>query len=168
LLTRPEKTFTELGTKAIERGLADPVLSSFYDCFMSAQSGEQHLRLKPFLPFLSLCSDKMPRHVPPPIFYVGSECSQRQLFGDDWASPTATAAALTTPDHDLEQASTAGYRSALLGKPYYGYARTPVTINNQVIDIAFERLIVAVRPSIQSNYRFCAYFGVIQDFQRRL
>jgi hypothetical protein len=134
---------------------------------MSAQPGEQHLNLKPFLPFLSLCSDKMPIHAPPPIFYVGSESSQRLLFGDDWASPATTAVALTTPDRELELASTDGYRSALLGKPYYGYARTSVTIDSKVIDIAFERLIVAVRPSSQSSYRFCAYFGVIQDYQRK-
>lgn len=109
----------------------------------------------------------MLKNTPPPIFYVGSQSSQRRLFGDEWASPANTSEALTTPDQELELDSVEGYRTALIGKPYYGYARTSVTMDERVFDVAFERLIVAIRPSRRSNYRFCAYFGVIQDFQRK-
>ena len=166
MLTRPNALFCEIGTKAIDQGLADPRLSAFYDSILSAGDGEIQARLQPFLPHLSLCSDKMPDGAPPPIFYVGRESGQRTLFGEDWASPTSPASGLRTPDSDLEQASADGYRKALAGTPYYGYARTPVTVNGETYEVAFERLIVAMRPALDSQVRFCAYFGVIQDLRR--
>lgn len=167
MLTRPEKFFTEIGTDAIDRGLADPMLSEFFSAVMSSQAGTQALRLKSFLPYLSLCSDRVTDDGPPPIFYVGSQSSQRDLFGEGWAAPATVSKALTTPDPELEHAAADGYRSALNGKPYYGYARTPVSIDGNLVEVAFERLIVAIRPSAQSDYRFCAYFGVIQDLQKK-
>ncbi len=167
MLTRPDTVFTELGIKALEHGLADPMLSSFYESIMSAQGSSVQQGLKPFLPYLSLCSDKMNDFSPPPIFYVGQESGQRLLFGEDWASPSSPSVALRTPDAELEMASAEGYRSALAGVPYYGYARTPVHVNGENFEVAFERLIVAVRPNPNSNYRICAYFGVIQDLQRK-
>jgi len=167
VLNRPDTLFAELGTEAIEKGLADPMLSAFFESIMSAQAGEIHASLKPFLPYLSLCSDRMQEGAPPPIFYVGKESGQRRLFGDDWASPSSPASGLRTPDPVLEQASAEGYRKALDGQPYYGYARTQVQVNGENFDVAFERLIVAVRPRLKSDLRFCAYLGVIQDLHRR-
>lgn len=165
MLTRPNALFSEIGTKAIDRGLADPRLSAFYDSILSAGSGEIQECLKPYLPHLSLCSDRMPDGAPPPIFYVGRDSGQRTLFGEDWASPSSPATGLRTPDEELEQASAEGYRKALAGTPYYGYARTPVQVNGEIYEVAFERLIVALRPAPYSPVRFCAYFGVIQDLR---
>jgi len=166
VLTRPNALFSEIGTLAIEQGLADPTLSAFFEKIMSADAGGAQRCLKPYLPFLSLCSDKMPDGAPPPIFYVGKESGQRSLFGEDWASPSCSASGLRTPDPDLEQASAAGYRKALAGTPYYGYARTQIHVNGETVEVAFERLIVALRPTVRSHVRFCAYFGVIQDLRR--
>lgn len=165
MLNRPHTVFTELGTEAIENGLADPLLSGFYEAVMTSADGSFRQTMQPFLPHLSLCSDKVTDFAPPPIFYVGKESGQRQLFGDDWATSTGSNSALRTPDADLERASAEGYRSALSGKPYYGYARTPISVDGQEYEIAFERLIIAVRPHIRANYRICAYLGVIQDLQ---
>ncbi|MCX2722908.1 hypothetical protein [Roseibium salinum] len=167
MLTRPDTVFTELGTKTIEHGLADPLLSEFYEAVMSARPEEVQQKLKPFLPHLSLCSDKMSSDAPPPIFYVGGKCGQRELFGEDWATPTGTGPALRTPDPQLELASAEGYRHALSGTPYYGYARTLVDVNGGKFEVAFERLIIAMRPSLKSDYRFCAYLGIIQDLHRK-
>lgn len=167
VLTRPDTVFTELGTQAIENGLADPMLSAFYESVMSAPAEGVQSRMKPFLPHLSLCSDKMTEAAPPPIFYVGRQSGQRRIFGDDWATPNASAAGLRTPDRELELASAEGYRNALNGVPYYGYARTPIQVNGETYEVAFERLIIALRPSLQSDYRFCAYLGVIQDLDRK-
>jgi len=166
VLTRPNALFSEIGTQAIEQGLADPMLSAFFENVMSANAGGVQNSLKPYLPYLSLCSDRMPDGAPPPIFYVGQESGQRSLFGEDWASPTSPANGLRTPDPELELASADGYRKALDGTPYYGYARTQVHVNGETFEVAFERLILAVRPSVQSHVRFCAYFGVIQDLRR--
>ena len=74
---------------------------------------------------------------------------------------------LRTPDPDLEYASAEGYRAALSGRPYYGYARTALHLEGGTIEIAFERLIMTLRPSAHSDRRFCAYFGVIQDLQQQ-
>lgn len=167
MLTRPDAVFTELGTKAIEHGLADPLLSDFYESIMSAKPDEIQQKLKRFLPHLSLCSDKMSSDSPPAIFYVGKESGQRKLFGDDWATPSGAAPALRTPDPELELASAEGYRHALSGTPYFGYARTLVDVNGSKLEVAYERLIIAVRPSLKSDYRFCAYLGVIQDLHRK-
>lgn len=166
MLTRPKAIFSEIGTQAIENGLADPTLSAFFESVMTAGGSGVQQCLKPYLPHLSLCSDRMPDGAPPPIFYVGHESGQRTLFGEDWASPSSPATGLRTPDPDLELASADGYRKALNGEPYYGYARTQVHVNGETFDVAFERLIVAVRPAVQSQVRFCAYFGVIQDLRR--
>ncbi|MHA7772627.1 hypothetical protein [Roseibium sp. M-1] len=167
MLNRPDTLFAELGTEAIEKGLADPLLSAFFESVMTAPAGDVQASLKPFLPYLSLCSDRMPDGTPPPIFYVGKDSGQRQLFGEDWATPTSPASGLRTPDPVLEQASADGYRKALDGQPYYGYARAQVHVNGETFEIAFERLIVAVRPALTSDLRFCAYLGVIQDLHRR-
>ncbi|MBO0344633.1 hypothetical protein J0X15_05330 [Roseibium sp. CAU 1637] len=156
--------FTELGTKAIDKGLADPQLSAFYNSMMST-SGVVSEKLREHMPYLSLCSDKLEGFGPPPIFYVGRRCSQRTLFGDDWA--TQNKVELRTPDEELERASAEAYQSALAGLPYYGYARTTVLLGDKPVDIAYERLIISLRPSPQSDRRFCAYFGVIQDLQKR-
>jgi len=166
LLTRPKTLFSEIGTRALGQGLADPTLSAFFDSVMSAGPAGVQQGLKPYLPYLSLCSDKMPDGTPPPIFYVGEASGQRTLFGEDWASPSDPAAGLRTPDAELERASAEGYRKALSGEPYYGYARTEVQVNGIPFEVAFERLIIAVRPAPQSSVRFCAYFGVIQDLRR--
>ncbi|WP_420415156.1 hypothetical protein [Roseibium sp.] len=168
MLTRPATVFTELGTKVIEKGLADPRLSEFYETFMSAPAGAVQAALKPHMNYLSLCSDKVTEFAPPPIFYVGKESSQRLLFGDDWANPPAPAAVsgLRTPDADLERASVFGYNSALNQVPYYGYARTLVNVDGQTSEVAFERLIVSFCPSAAADFQVCAYFGVIQDLQR--
>ncbi|MEE4013908.1 hypothetical protein V1T76_17710 [Roseibium sp. FZY0029] len=166
MLTRPDTHFSELGIKAIEKGLADPAVSAFYDSIMSTDADQIQQSMKPFLPRLSLCSDKMPGNAPPPIFYVGKESGQRHLFGEDWANPATPTFGLRTPDPDLEHASADGYRKALEGTPYYGYAHTKIQVNGELFEVAFERLIVAVRPSLKSDLRFCAYLGVIQDLQR--
>lgn len=170
MLTRPTTAFTELGSKVIEDGLADPKLSEFYEAFMNAGDADVQTALKPHMQYLSLCSDKMTDLTPPPIFYVGKESSQRLLFGDDWASPSvpAAVAGLRTPDEELERASVYGYKVALNNSPYYGYARTQVTIGGEVCEVAFERLIVSFRPAPSANYQVCAYFGVIQDLQRKV
>ena len=168
MLTKPEKSFTEIGIEAIDKGLADPRLSAFYEAAMSSNPAQGYAPLKPFMPYLSLCSDKMVDHGPPPIFYVGGQSSQRTLFGDDWATPTGPSHALITPDLELERDSADGYRNALSGTPYYGYARTPVAIGGKRVEVAFERLIIALHPSPRSDYRICAYFGVIQDLRRTL
>ena len=162
MLTKNRTVFTELGTEAIEKGLADPQLSAFYDSMMSS-SGLVSEKLREHMPYLSLCSDKLDGFGPPPIFYVGRRSSQRTLFGEDWAMQQGEE--LRTPDPDLERASAEAYKSALEGNPYYGYARTTVDLGGSAVDIAFERLIVALRPSPKSDRRFCAYFGVIQDLQ---
>lgn len=168
MLNRPETVFSEIGTQAIEQGVADPRLSAFYDSVMSMEGVENaQQRLKPFLPQLSLCSDRMFNRAPPPIFYVGQDSCQRYLFGEDWASPDSPSAALRTPDPELELASAEGYRNALNGQPYYGYARARVSVNGVEYEVAFERLIMAVRPTIQSEKRFCAFYGVIQDLHRK-
>lgn len=163
MLTRNRTVFTELGTEAIDKGLADPLLSAFYDSMMSS-CGLVSEKLREHMPYLSLCSDKLVGKSPPPIFYVGRRSSQRMLFGDDWAQQEGEE--LRTPDRDLEEASAQAYQSALNNYPYYGYARTSVDIGEATVDIAFERLIIALRPSPTSERRFCAYFGVIQDLQR--
>gem|GEM_PF-3081243 len=170
MLTRPSSAFTELGTKVIDQGLADPRLSEFYETFMSAPTDAVQAALKPHMNYLSLCSDKVTEFAPPPIFYVGQQSSQRVLFGDDWASPPvpAIASGLRTPDADLERASAYGYACALNQSPYYGYARTHLTIGGQTYEVAFERLIVGFRPAPSAAYQICAYFGVIQDLQRPL
>ncbi|TWI92718.1 hypothetical protein JM93_00263 [Roseibium hamelinense] len=160
-VTRP--VFTELGTQAIDKGLADPQLSAFYESMMS-ESGIVTEKLREHMPYLSLCSDQLEGFGPPPIFYVGRRSSQRLLFGDDWALQQGQA--LRTPDPDLEYASADGYRCALAGRPYYGYARTTIQFQGTSVDIAFERLILTLRPSQQSGRRFCAYFGVIQDLHQ--
>lgn len=168
MLGRPASAFTELGTKVIEKGLADPRLSEFFEAFMTAPEGAIQKALKPHLNYLSLCSDSVTELAPPPIFYVGKESSQRVLFGDDWAAPPAAAPVLRTPDADLERASAFGYSSALNGAPYYGYARTLVNNGGRTCEIAFERLIVSFRPTETANYKICAYFGVIQDLHHPL
>ena len=66
-------------------------LSAFFENVMTAQRGDVQHSLKPYLPYLSLCSDKMPDGAPPPIFYVGRESGQRSLFGEDWATPSSPA-----------------------------------------------------------------------------
>ncbi|MEJ8474491.1 hypothetical protein [Roseibium algae] len=162
--TKNETVFTELGTRAIEKGLADPQLTAFYDSMMSS-SGLVSDKIREHMPYLSLCSDKLIKNYPPPIFYVGRRSSQRVLFGEDWAMQQDQE--LKTPDPDLEEASTAAYRAALSGGPYYGYARASIDIGGKIVDIAFERLIIALRPSPKSERRFCAYFGVIQDLQQQ-
>ncbi|GGB44431.1 hypothetical protein GCM10011316_15550 [Roseibium aquae] len=154
--------FQELGTQTIEKGLADPLLSAFYESMMSSANLVTD-KLREHMPYLSLCSDKLVGCGPPPIFYVGRRSSQRRLFGDEWAQQLGQA--LTTPDPDLEFASADGYRAALAGKPYYGYARTTLHFESGPVDIAFERLIMTLKPTPNSNRRFCAYFGVIQDLQ---
>lgn len=164
MLTTNRPVFTELGTEAIEKGLADPQLSAFYESMMSA-SGLVTEKLREHMPYLSLCSDKLEGIGPPPIFYVGRRSSQRSLFGEDWAMQQGDE--LRTPDPELESASAEGYRTALLGRPYYGYARTAVHLEGTTMDIAFERLILTIRPSESSDRRFCAYFGVIQDLQQQ-
>jgi len=161
-IVTPRPVFTELGTQTIEKGLADPLLSAFYESMMSS-SGLVSEKLREHMPYLSLCSDKLVGNGPPPIFYVGRRSSQRHLFGDEWAQQKGQE--LTTPDPDLEFASADGYRAALSGRPYYGYARTTLYFEHSTIDIAFERLILTLRPSPNSDRRFCAYFGVIQDLQ---
>ncbi|WP_417668826.1 hypothetical protein [Roseibium sp.] len=163
LLTKNRTVFTELGIEAIEKGLADPQLSSFYDSMMSS-SGLVSEKLREHMPYLSLCSDKLDGLAPPPIFYVGRRSSQRTLFGEDWAMQQGEE--LRTPDEELEHASAEAYRAALEERPYYGYARTAVDIGGRTVEIAFERLVIALRPSPQSDRRFCAYFGVIQDLQK--
>lgn len=164
MLTTKRPIFTELGTSAIEKGLADPQLSAFFEAMMSS-SGLVTENLREHMPYLSLCSDKMDGNGPPPIFYVGRRCSQRNLFGEDWAMQQG--AELRTPDPELEYASAEGYRTALAGRPYYGYARTLLHLEGGTIEIAFERLIMTLRPSAHSTRRFCAYFGVIQDLQQQ-
>lgn len=155
--------FTKIGTKAIERGLADPHLSAFHEAMMSGPAPIAD-RLRDHLPYLSLCSDRMTDGAPPPIFYVGKRASQRTLFGDDWADPEA--GSLRTPDIALEEASAEGYRVALGGTPYYGYGRTTMQLDGRRVEVAFERLIIALRPNPLSDRRFCAYFGVIQHLHR--
>lgn len=164
MLTTKRPVFTELGTEAIDKGLADPQLSAFYESMMSS-SGLVTENLREHMPYLSLCSDKLEGIGPPPIFYVGRRSSQRSLFGDEWAMQQGQE--LRTPDPDLEYASAEGYRAALSGRPYYGYARTALHLEGGTIEIAFERLIMTLRPSAQSDRRFCAYFGVIQDLQQQ-
>ena len=39
-------------------------------------------------------------------------------------------------------------------------------MNGETFEVAFERLILALRPTLHSQVRFCAYFGVIQDLRR--
>jgi hypothetical protein len=171
VLTRPASQFTELGTKVIEQGLADPKLSEFYEAIQSASHHATPSSLKPYINYLSLCSDKVSDMEPPPIFYVGLESSQRLLFGDQWATPQAScgpASGLRTPDPELEKASADAYKAALNLQPYYGYARTLISLNGETYEIAFERLIVGIRPAPTASYQICAYFGVIQDLQRRL
>lgn len=170
MLNRPASAFTELGTKVIEQGLADPRLSEFYEALMTAQPGAVQAALKPHMSYLSLCSDKIGEFTPPPIFYVGKASSQRRLFGDDWATPQVPApvAGLRTPDADLERASVYAYKAALNQTPYYGYARTLVNVDGQACEIAFERLIIGFRPTATADFQICAYFGVIQDLQRTL
>ena len=82
MLTTKRPVFTELGTGAIEQGLADPQLSAFYEAMMSS-SGLVTENLREHMPYLSLCSDKLEGFGPPPIFYVGRRSSQRSLFGDE-------------------------------------------------------------------------------------
>ena len=154
MLTTKRPVFTELGTEAIEKGLADPQLSAFYEAMMSS-SGLVTENLREHMPYLSLCSDKLENLGPPPIFYVGRRSSQRSLFGDEWAMQQGEE--LRTAD---------GYRKALAGVPYYGYARTSLNLEGRTMDIAFERLIMTLRPSANSDRRFCAYFGVIQDLHQ--
>ncbi|MBO6755381.1 MAG: hypothetical protein JJ902_03570 [Roseibium sp.] len=160
MLTTNRPVFTELGTQAIEKGLADPQLSAFYESMMSG-FGLVSEKIREHMPYLSLCSDKLDGFGPPPIFYVGRRCSQRLLFGEDWAMQQGDE--LRTPDPELEYASAEGYRAALDGRPYYGYARTALHFKGTTVDIAYERLILTLRPSPNSTRRFCAYFGVIQD-----
>ena len=170
MLTRPASQFTELGTKVIEQGLADPRLSEFYEAIQSASHQASPGTLKPYINHLSLCSDKVSELAPPPIFYVGRDSSQRLLFGDKWASPEATggsATGLRTPDPELEKASANAYKAALNLKPYYGYARTHISLEGETYEIAFERLIVGIKPAPAATYQICAYYGVIQDLQRR-
>ncbi|MBD8889959.1 hypothetical protein IG616_00230 [Labrenzia suaedae] len=163
MLTRNRTVFTQLGTDAIEKGLADPQLSAFYESMMSS-SGLVSEKLREHMPYLSLCSDKIDNLTPPPIFYVGRRSSQRILFGEEWAMQHDEE--LRTPDPELEHASAEAYRYALEEQPYYGYARTRLNVGGKILDIAFERLIVALRPTPNSDRRFCAYFGVIQDLQQ--
>jgi hypothetical protein len=170
VLTRPASTFTELGTKVIEQGLADPKLSEFYEAIQSASHQATPGTLKPYINYLSLCSDKVSDLAPPPIFYVGRKSSQRLLFGDQWATPEAVggpASGLRTPDAELEEASADAYKAALNIRPYYGYARTLISLDGETYEIAFERLIVGIRPAPAASYQICAYYGVIQDLQRR-
>ncbi len=164
MLIKNRTVFTELGTEAIEKGLADPQLSAFYESMMSS-SGLVSEKLREHMPYLSLCSDKLIGNEPPPIFYVGRRSSQRNLFGEDWALQQGEE--LRTPDPELEHASAEAYRAALEERPYYGYARTCIDFGGQSVDIAYERLVMALRPSPNSDRRFCAYFGVIQDLQKR-
>ncbi|WP_209007201.1 hypothetical protein [Roseibium litorale] len=143
--------------------MADPQLSAFYESMMSS-SGLVSEKLREHMPYLSLCSDKIDNLTPPPIFYVGRRSSQRILFGEEWAMQHDEE--LRTPDPELEHASAEAYRYALEEQPYYGYARTRLNVGGKILDIAFERLIVALRPTPNSDRRFCAYFGVIQDLQQ--
>ncbi|ADZ70415.1 hypothetical protein [Polymorphum gilvum] len=163
-LLKPPQVFTEIGPAAIERGLADPFLSAFYEA-MRSSGGVADARLRAHMPYLSLCSDTTASDAAPPIFYVGRHASQRRLFGEDWALQSRDV--LRTPDPDLEAAAARGYQVALSGQPYYGYARTSVTLADGIYDVAFERLILALRPVPGAQRRFCAYFGVIQDLRRR-
>lgn len=164
MFNKSKTIFTELGIEAIEKGLADPQLTAFYESMM-ATSGLVSEKLREHMPYLSLCSDKLEGNGPPPIFYVGRRSSQRVLFGEDWA--TQNSVELRTPDEDLEAASAYAYKLALTERPYYGYARTSVMLDGNLVDVAYERLIISLRPSPTSDRHFCAYFGVIQDLQKR-
>jgi hypothetical protein len=84
------------------------------------------------------------------------------------ASLGGPASGLRTPDPELEKASADAYKAALNLQPYYGYARTLISLDGETYEIAFERLIVGIRPAPAASYQICAYFGVIQDLQRRL
>lgn len=163
MLARPNYMFADLGLDAVDRGLADPRLARFLED-ARASGGIADNRLRLHMPYLSLCSDKVAVGVPPPIFYVGQDCSQRQLFGDDWTrSPDSS---LRTPDAELEAAAADGYRIALERGAYYGYARTRLHLNGAPVEVAFERLIVALRPRAGAPTRFCAYYGLIQSIER--
>ncbi|NBN62438.1 hypothetical protein GWI72_07425 [Microvirga tunisiensis] len=164
MLARPTYMFADLGLDAVDRGLADPRLARFLED-MRAADGIADSRLRRHLPYLSLCSDAAGPDAPPPIFYVGHACSQRQLFGDEWTR--SQDAGLRTPDPGLEAAAADGYRLALERGAYYGYARTRIDLDGRLVDVAFERLIVALKPRAGATNRFCAYFGLIQEIDRQ-
>ncbi|MDN3719165.1 hypothetical protein QW131_07905 [Roseibium salinum] len=68
--------------------MADPLLSEFYEAVMSARPEEVQQKLKPFLPHLSLCSDKMSSDAPPADLLcrrqVRSEGTLRRRLGDPY------------------------------------------------------------------------------------
>lgn len=163
MLARPNYMFADLGLDAVDKGLADPRLARFLEDTRAA-GGIADNRLRLHMPYLSLCSDAATPSSPPPIFYVGQDCSQRLLFGDEWTR--STDASLRTPDAELEAAAADGYRIALERGAYYGYARTRLHLNGSPVEVAFERLIVALRPRAGAPTRFCAYYGLIQSIER--
>lgn len=163
MLARPKYMFADIGLDAVDKGLADPRLSRFLEDIRSA-GGIADDRLREHLPYLSLCSDAATNDAPPPIFYVGQNSSQRLLFGDEWTR--GQEASLRTPDAGLETAAADGYRIALERGAYYGYARTRLMLDGRPVDVAFERMIVALRPRAGAPTRFCAYYGLIQSIER--
>ncbi|WP_374628298.1 hypothetical protein [Pannonibacter indicus] len=158
MLARPRQLFADLGSSAIERGLADPRLSQFYEDMRRAGSvaGPE---LQKHLPYLSLCALPDDSGTAPPIVYAGRLSSQVQLFGSVWSEQPGEA--LVTPDPELERAAAAGYLSALEAGTYYGYGRTGIRLGGRMHDVAYERLIMPLRPRPDSPVRMLAYFGVI-------
>jgi hypothetical protein len=164
MLARPRQLFADIGCSAIERGLADPQLARFYEDMRrtGAIAGPE---LQQHLPFLSLCALPETPETAPPIVYAGKLSSQVQLFGSHWSEKAGES--LVTPDEELERAAAGGYLSALESGAYYGYGRTGLRLGGRIHEVAYERLIMPLRPRPGAPVRMLAYFGVIQAMEPR-
>ncbi|MTH94734.1 hypothetical protein [Roseibium sp. RKSG952] len=157
--------FQDLDVNLVDSGMSALEISEFLETVRCADFIFDD-SLRKWMSKLTICSDNAREDEAPPIIHVGSQSSQRQLFGRNWIRNLGEG--IRTPDPVLEKNSAIGYMKALHEGVYYGYASTPVSFDSASIDISFERLIVSLKLPTTPLRRVLAYFGSIQDIEKRL
>lgn len=158
-------SFHDLEASLIRSGMAASEIAEFFETVQSNDFTFDN-SIRKWMPKLAICSDRADENDSPPIIHVGSQSSQSQLFGPKWTRKFGQE--IRTPDPVLERNAAAGYLKALRDNAYYGYASTPVTFDCCTVDVSFERLIVSLKLPTAPERRVLAYFGYIQDIERRM
>ncbi|WP_350334590.1 hypothetical protein [Coralliovum pocilloporae] len=146
--------FSSLPVSWLQSGHASERLGQFYDAVMSAGSvlTQEHNAV---FSDLSICAMDARLGQSPTILFVGSQSSQRSVFGDDWADDPSHRG--RTTDNRLEEDASAGYVLAQTGSPVYQIAETRVHGTH----MTYERLILPIRLDHRKPPSLLAYMGYV-------
>ncbi|MEM7067916.1 MAG: hypothetical protein AAF478_03455 [Pseudomonadota bacterium] len=133
------------------------LITRFYD-EMRSEDFAMPNAIDRFIPWLMFCSYSNHLEYAPRILRIGSESSQRPVFGEDWANKIISRE--KTPDIKMEKRSAEAYEQAA-EEGFSAHSSEGIVMTDFGLKhIAFKRLIVA--PQLPNGAKLFCVAGVLE------